>query len=102
MQDELKRGDVPKSIQCYMYESNASEADARKHIRGLIDETWKKMNKEYVNGCLFPQPFADAVIGLARRVETAYLKGDGFGAPGSEMKGHAKSLVVKPIIITKI
>ncbi|XXG62955.1 hypothetical protein AAC387_Pa05g1238 [Persea americana] len=44
--DELKRGDAPKSIQCYMYASNASEADARKHIRGLIDETWKKMNKE--------------------------------------------------------
>ncbi|KAJ8640042.1 hypothetical protein MRB53_016736 [Persea americana] len=90
--DELKRGDVPKSIQCYMYESNASEADARKHIRGLIDETWKKMNKEYVNGCLFPQPFADAVIGLARRVETAYLKGDGFGAPGSEMKGFISGM----------
>ncbi|RWR83483.1 Alpha-terpineol synthase, chloroplastic [Cinnamomum micranthum f. kanehirae] len=100
--DELKRGDVPKSIQCYMNESNASEADSQKHIRGLIDETWKKMNKEYVIGSLFPQPLADAIIGLARSVETAYLKGDEFGAPNSEMNGHAKSLLVKPIPITKI
>ncbi|KAF2318688.1 hypothetical protein GH714_010079 [Hevea brasiliensis] len=27
--DELKRGDVPKSIQCYMHETGASEAEAR-------------------------------------------------------------------------
>ncbi|RVW26290.1 (-)-alpha-terpineol synthase [Vitis vinifera] len=44
--DELKRGDVPKSIQCYMYETSASEDDARKYIGFLIDETWKKMNEE--------------------------------------------------------
>ncbi|KAF2284339.1 hypothetical protein GH714_020813 [Hevea brasiliensis] len=39
--DELKRGDVPKSIQCYMHETGASEAKARDHIRFLISETWK-------------------------------------------------------------
>ena len=42
-QDELKRGDVPKSIQCYMNETGASEEDAREYIRCLISATWKKM-----------------------------------------------------------
>ncbi|KAK9292933.1 hypothetical protein L1049_020915 [Liquidambar formosana] len=42
--DELKRGDVPKSIQCFMYEIGASEDDARDHIKCLISEMWKKMN----------------------------------------------------------
>lgn len=102
MQNELERGDVSKSIQCYMCEANASEADAREHIRGLTDETWKKMNREYVIGCVFPQPFADAALGLARCAESAYLKGDGFGAPDSEMNGYAASLVVKPIPIIEI
>ncbi|KAF2284340.1 hypothetical protein GH714_020875 [Hevea brasiliensis] len=44
--DELKRGDVPKSIQCYMHETGASEEKARDHIRVLISETWNEMNKQ--------------------------------------------------------
>ncbi|XP_022897579.1 terpene synthase 10-like [Olea europaea var. sylvestris] len=43
--DEMKRGDVPKTIQCYMNETGASEDEAREHIRSLIRETWKKMNQ---------------------------------------------------------
>ncbi|KAG4149507.1 hypothetical protein ERO13_D05G338440v2 [Gossypium hirsutum] len=43
---ELKRGDIPKSIQCYMHESGASEEEAREHIRSLIDSTWKKINED--------------------------------------------------------
>ncbi|KAF3432677.1 hypothetical protein FNV43_RR23779 [Rhamnella rubrinervis] len=34
--DELKRGDVVKSIQCYMHQSGASEEDAREHIKWYI------------------------------------------------------------------
>lgn len=82
-----------------MHENNVSEAVARERIRGLIDETWKKVNKEYVMGNLFPRPFADAAIGAARRTETVYLKGDGFGAPDSEIDGQVTSLVVEPIPI---
>lgn len=82
-----------------MHEANVSEAIAREHIRSLTDETWKKMNKEYVTGCLFPRPFADAAIGLIRRAESVYHKGDGFGAPGSEIDGQVTSLVVEPIVI---
>ncbi|RWR83481.1 Alpha-terpineol synthase, chloroplastic [Cinnamomum micranthum f. kanehirae] len=96
---ELERGDVLKSIQCYMHEANVSEAIAREHVRSLADETWKKMNKEYVTGCLFTRHFADAAIGLIRRAESVYHKGDGFGAPGSEIDGQVTSLVVEPIVI---
>ncbi|KAH0635813.1 hypothetical protein KY289_035728 [Solanum tuberosum] len=42
--DEMKRGDVPKSIQCYMNEKGGSEEDARKHINFMIKETWKMIN----------------------------------------------------------
>ena len=37
----MKRGDVPKWIQCYRDEEGVSEDEARKHIEFLIDETWK-------------------------------------------------------------
>ncbi|KAB1205521.1 Terpene synthase 10 [Morella rubra] len=44
--DELERGDVPKSIQCYMKETDATEEEAREYIRSWIGETWKKVNEE--------------------------------------------------------
>lgn len=34
-QAKLERGDVPKSIQCYMHEPSVSEDVARDHIKGL-------------------------------------------------------------------
>ncbi|KAK3003869.1 hypothetical protein RJ639_019209 [Escallonia herrerae] len=64
--DELQRGDDPKSIQCYMHETGASEEDAGEHIRHLISETWKKMNEDRVASSLFNQTFIGAAINLAR------------------------------------
>nr|GFD23925.1 R-linalool synthase QH1, chloroplastic-like [Tanacetum cinerariifolium] len=43
---ELERGDIPKSIQCYMHETGATEEKARAYIKSLIMEAWKKINKE--------------------------------------------------------
>ncbi|KAL1080666.1 hypothetical protein V6Z11_D09G008600, partial [Gossypium hirsutum] len=43
---EIKRGDIPKSIQCYMHETGRSEEEAREHIKKLIDATWKNMNRD--------------------------------------------------------
>ncbi|KAL7001505.1 lysase, partial [Sarracenia purpurea var. burkii] len=42
---EMKRGDVHKSVQCYMYESGASEEEAHENIKYLVSETWMKMNE---------------------------------------------------------
>lgn len=104
IQDEIARGDVPKSIQCYMHEANVSEAIAREYIRGLIDETWKEMNKEYVTDHVFPRAFADAAVGLAQRAECVYVNGDGFGRnqSNSEINGQVMSLVVEPIPINNV
>ncbi|KAL3515889.1 hypothetical protein ACH5RR_022791 [Cinchona calisaya] len=60
--EEMKRGDVPKSAQCYMNEIGASEEEAREFIRSLIIEAWKQANKErVVKGC----PFCESFIGFA-------------------------------------
>lgn len=53
------------------------------------------MNKEYVAGNLFPRAFADVALGLARRAESVYLKGDGFGHSDSEINAQVMSLVVE-------
>ncbi|XP_065873531.1 terpene synthase 10-like isoform X1 [Euphorbia lathyris] len=98
--DELKRGDIPKLIQCYMNESGASEDEARQYIQCLISETWKKMTKQ---GCIESPLLSKAFIGiamdLARMAQCAYQHGDGYGIPDGETKDHVLSILVQPIPI---
>ncbi|KAL2477430.1 cineole-1 [Forsythia ovata] len=95
--DELKRGDVPKSIQCYMNETGASEDDARKHVRFLISETWKKMNKDGGADCPFSQTFIEIAKNVGRMSQYMYQYGDGHGMSNSETKDRISTLVFEPI-----
>jgi hypothetical protein len=101
-QDELERGDVPKSIQCYMNETGASEEDARKHIRFLISETWNKMNEEAgAASSPFSRTFIEIVMNLARTAQCIYLHGDGHGVEDRETKDNVLSLIIHPIPLHK-
>ncbi|KAK6124436.1 hypothetical protein DH2020_041813 [Rehmannia glutinosa] len=94
--DEMKKGDVPKSIQCYMNETGCSEEDAREYIKQLIDATLKRMNKDI----LMEKPFKDfgeTAMNLARISLCIYQYGDGFGVPHHETKNNLVSLIVQPI-----
>ncbi|EOY24798.1 Myrcene synthase, chloroplastic, putative [Theobroma cacao] len=95
--DELKRGDVPKSIQCYMHETGASEEEARRHIWKLIDATWRRMNEEQIVGSRFPRPFIQIAVNLARTAQFMYQHHDGYGVEDGETKERVLSLFVNPI-----
>jgi (-)-alpha-terpineol synthase len=96
-QDELERGDVPKSIQCYMNETGATEEDAREYIRCLISATWKKMNEEQALSSPFNQTFFETTMNLARMAQCMYQHGDGHGIGDRETKDCILSLLIKPI-----
>ncbi|KDP26105.1 hypothetical protein JCGZ_22206 [Jatropha curcas] len=95
--DELKRGDVPKSIQCYMHETGVSEVKAHEHIRYLISETWRKINKERVVDSPFSNTFVHMAIKRARIAQCIYEYGDGHGMQNQETKDRILSLLVHPI-----
>nr|AID55337.1 terpene synthase [Actinidia chinensis] len=96
--DEMERGDIPKSIQCYMHETGASEKDARKHMKYLIGEAWKKMNEARVeDGSLFSRTIIGVAENLARMSQCMYQYGDGHGAQGPETRDRVKSLLINPI-----
>ncbi|CAI9783885.1 unnamed protein product [Fraxinus pennsylvanica] len=94
--DELKRGDVPKSIQCYMNDTGCSEEDARDHIENLVDVTLKKLNKDILMDCSF-KDFVGPALNLAKISRGFYLYGDGFGVPHLQTKKDLTSLIVEPI-----
>ncbi|KAL7589822.1 hypothetical protein Lser_V15G40792 [Lactuca serriola] len=95
--DEIARGDNPKSIQCYMHETGATETEARKYIQKLIMETWKKLNKERTGAnSQFLREFNDGATNLARMAQFMYGDGDRHGRP-ELTRPHVVSLLFNPI-----
>ncbi|KAI3523026.1 hypothetical protein L1887_01081 [Cichorium endivia] len=95
--DEMARGDIPKSIQCYMHESGATEDEARRYIKKLIANTWKKLNKERASAnSNFLREYIDYATNLPRMALFMYGEGDGHGRP-DVTKSHVLSLLSNPI-----
>ncbi|KAM4085183.1 hypothetical protein ACJW30_10G007800 [Castanea mollissima] len=95
--NELKRGDVPKSIQCYMNETGASEKYAREYVKALISTAWKKVNEERVASSPFCQTFIEIAVNFARMGHFMYQYGDGFGVADQKTKDSVLSLLIQPI-----
>ncbi|KAF4356560.1 hypothetical protein F8388_006304 [Cannabis sativa] len=111
--DELKRGDVPKSIQCKMHEDRVCEEKARQHIKLLINETWKFLNKDCINldddySPMFSKSnnninkaFIEMCLNLGRMSHCIYQYGDGHGIQDRQTKDHVLSLLIHPILLTQ-
>ena len=98
---ELKRGDVPKAIQCYMNETGASEEDACEYVRYLICATRNKLNDERVVSYPFNQLFIEIALNLARMAQCIYQHGDGHGIENHETKDRLFSLLIQSILLNK-
>ncbi|XP_058210690.1 tricyclene synthase EBOS, chloroplastic-like isoform X3 [Rhododendron vialii] len=97
---ESERGESANSILCYMHETGVSEQEARKHISSLIEEAWKKMNKErVVADSPFEKPFIETAFNLARIAQCTYQNGDGHGAPDNKAKNRVLSVIIEPITL---
>ncbi|PIN20462.1 Terpinolene synthase [Handroanthus impetiginosus] len=96
--DEIKRGDVLKSVQCYMNQTGCSEEEAREHVKFLISEAWKDMNEERVADSPFPYDFIRSAVNLGRTVQYLYHHGDGHGLHNSPTGiDDIRSLLFEPI-----
>nr|1N1B_A Chain A, (+)-bornyl diphosphate synthase [Salvia officinalis]1N1B_B Chain B, (+)-bornyl diphosphate synthase [Salvia officinalis]1N1Z_A Chain A, (+)-bornyl diphosphate synthase [Salvia officinalis]1N1Z_B Chain B, (+)-bornyl diphosphate synthase [Salvia officinalis]1N20_A Chain A, (+)-bornyl diphosphate synthase [Salvia officinalis]1N20_B Chain B, (+)-bornyl diphosphate synthase [Salvia officinalis]1N21_A Chain A, (+)-bornyl diphosphate synthase [Salvia officinalis]1N22_A Chain A, (+)-born len=93
---ELARGDVPKTIQCYMKETNASEEEAVEHVKFLIREAWKDMNTAIAAGYPFPDGMVAGAANIGRVAQFIYLHGDGFGVQHSKTYEHIAGLLFEP------
>ncbi|KAJ4901137.1 hypothetical protein Rs2_15088 [Raphanus sativus] len=99
--DELARGDVLKSAQCYMHETGASEEEAHAHVQQMICETWDEMNYETKTArtsSLLSRGFMEAAVNLARMSQCMYQYGDGHGCPNkAKTVERVRALLVNPV-----
>ncbi|KAH0854926.1 hypothetical protein HID58_028204 [Brassica napus] len=103
--DELARGDVLKSVQCYMHETGATEEEAQAHVQQMICDTWEEMNYEakMAGTSSLPRGFVEAAMNVARMAQCIYQYGDGHGCPeeGKTVE-RFMYLVVNPVTNTKV
>ncbi|KAG6655720.1 myrcene synthase, chloroplastic-like [Carya illinoinensis] len=99
--EELERGDNPKSIQCYMNDTGASEEDAREFIRNLISATWKRFNEELAASSPFSETLIHIGMNFARMSQCIYQHGDGHGIENRETKDRVLALLIHPIPLPK-
>ncbi|KAL5100648.1 hypothetical protein RYX36_004975 [Vicia faba] len=93
---EIETGDIPKSIQCYMKETGASEIEAREHVKSMIYTIWKKLNKEAYSSS-FSQSFIDISVNLSRMALFFYQHGDGYTIQDPGIQNRIQSLIWNPI-----
>ncbi|KAK1429352.1 hypothetical protein QVD17_11560 [Tagetes erecta] len=99
--DELARGDILKSIQCYMRDTGSNEEEARNHMKELILDAWKKINKERARAdTQFSREYVEYASNMARTGQFMYREGDGHARPEIN-KSHLSSLLFNPIQLTK-
>ncbi|KAL6136842.1 hypothetical protein ACLB2K_062137 [Fragaria x ananassa] len=93
---ERERGDVTKSIQCYMEEKGASEEEAHDYMKGLICYSWKKINQETAKTTI-PRSIVNMSLNMARTAHCIFQHGDGIGTSVGVTKDRLVSLIANPI-----
>ncbi|KAK2369149.1 terpene synthase [Trifolium repens] len=92
---ENETGDIPKSVQCYMNETRASEEEACEYVKSMMCTLWK-MNKE-ARTSSFSQSFIDTAINFDRMALLMYQHGDGHTSQDAAIQNRIESLIWKPI-----
>ncbi|KAJ8452031.1 hypothetical protein Cgig2_016612 [Carnegiea gigantea] len=97
---ELERGETINAMSSYAKEAGVSLEDAREHMKKLIDESWKGLNRIRASNSnettAFSDDFVEIAINLTRTVQCIYQRGDGFGSPDL-IKKRVLSLVLEPV-----
>uniref|UniRef100_A0A7N0V7D1 Terpene synthase metal-binding domain-containing protein n=1 Tax=Kalanchoe fedtschenkoi TaxID=63787 RepID=A0A7N0V7D1_KALFE len=95
--DEMARGDVPKAIQFYMNDTGASEEAARNHVKDMVREEWKKLNKYAMENKTLLHSTVEMIPNLLKGAHFFYMYGDGYGIRDKETEVTMSKLLFDPI-----
>ena len=81
-----------------MNDTGASEHEARRYIKDLINQSWKKLNKiQMLNySPIISKDFIEISLNLARISHTVYQHRDGHTLEDQETKDRVSSLFIRP------
>ncbi|KAF3787804.1 hypothetical protein EJ110_NYTH22299 [Nymphaea thermarum] len=97
------RGNLPRSVQIYMNEARVAEEQSRQHIRNLLRDAWRRLNRELLSAqqqqqqTAFSRSFMNVALNIARVSQCMYNYEDGVGVLEHECMNRVYSLIVEPI-----
>lgn len=80
----------------YMMENGASEKEASNHLKNLIRNSWKKLNKAVVEDSTRVPAIVKLAVNVTRCAHGVYEYGDWFGIQSKNNQYLAKS-ILQPI-----
>uniref|UniRef100_A0A1D1XS94 Myrcene synthase, chloroplastic n=1 Tax=Anthurium amnicola TaxID=1678845 RepID=A0A1D1XS94_9ARAE len=93
---EMERGDVWKSVECFMGETCESKERSRESIKRMVGDLWKQLNEECYKTQL-PKNFVCMVVNMARTALCIFQYGDGIGTSIGVTRDRILSLFVEDI-----
>ncbi|XVF77857.1 hypothetical protein PTKIN_Ptkin14bG0080900 [Pterospermum kingtungense] len=90
---EMERGESMNFIHFYMMEKGASEEEARDHVKGLIRNLWKKMNKAILKDSERAPEVVKVALDMTRTTHRIYQYGDWFGIQSNENQDCVNSIL---------
>ncbi|KAM3320962.1 terpene synthase 17-like isoform X1 [Capsicum chacoense] len=98
-EEEQKRGDVAKAVECYMNEYNITKEEAYMKIRNMIENYWKVLNEEYLKLTgVIPRVLLMSIVNFTRAVEFLYKDEDAFTCSKNNLKDVISVMLIDPII----
>ncbi|XVF77847.1 hypothetical protein PTKIN_Ptkin14bG0080000 [Pterospermum kingtungense] len=91
--DEMERGESMNFIHFYMMEKGASEEEAHDHVKGLIRNLWKKLNKAILKDSDRAPAVVKVALDVTRTGHRTYQYGDWFGIQSKEIQDCVNSIL---------
>ncbi|KAK8623118.1 hypothetical protein V6N13_118011 [Hibiscus sabdariffa] len=93
---EMERGESMNFVHFYMIEKGVSKEEACDHVKGLIRNLWRRMNKAIIQDSARAPAIVKVGVNMIRSVYRMYKYGDFFGIQTKQNQECVKS-ILEPI-----
>ncbi|KAF8651413.1 hypothetical protein HU200_063411 [Digitaria exilis] len=69
------KNDFPSVVECYMKEYDMTGEEATAAVADMMEQAWRRMNKDYIGMKPTIAPVAQCLLNIARCFETFYVQG---------------------------
>ncbi|XVF77851.1 hypothetical protein PTKIN_Ptkin14bG0080300 [Pterospermum kingtungense] len=92
-QIEMERGETMNFIHFYMIQKGASEEETCDHVKGLIRNLWKKLNKAILKDSDRAPAVVKVALDMTRTTHRIYQYGDWFGIQSKDNQDCINSIL---------
>ncbi|WZZ13663.1 hypothetical protein YC2023_106752 [Brassica napus] len=90
--DDMSRGYVTNSINCYKKQYGVTEKEAFEKLHQIIANANKMINEELLNPTNMPRQILKEMLNFQRMTNVSYEVDDEFTRPGGKLKSHITSM----------